>query len=76
MTDQDSTSSSEQESNSSEAKHFKIIIAMGFLGSQDDAERFTALWIADAEARAHRINAKLFKNRIQLLPIPEGESEV
>ena len=43
------------------------------MGETDDVTRFAALWIADSERRAHRINEKVFKGRLQLLPLPEDE---
>jgi len=46
------------------------------MGSEEDVTRFTALWIADAERRAQQISAKIFKGRIQLLPLPERDEEI
>jgi hypothetical protein len=55
---------------------YKAIIAIGVMGGEDDVTRFIALWIADSERRAHRINDKLFQGRLQLLPLPEGNDEI
>jgi hypothetical protein len=54
---------------------FKAIIAIGIMGGKEDVTRFTALWIADSERRAHRINQIAFDGRLQLLPLPEGMSD-
>jgi len=68
VTLEDSNSSDSQASGS---HVYKAIIAIGVMGSEEDVTRFTALWIADSERRAHRINAIAFDNRLQLLPLPE-----
>ena len=68
MTLEDSSSLDSQASGS---HVYKAIIAIGVMGSEEDVTRFTALWIADSERRAHRINAIAFDNRLQLLPLPE-----
>jgi hypothetical protein len=66
--DQDETFSSQPEST---VGHYKCIIAIGVMGEKEDVARFTALWITDSERRAHRINERLFSNRLLLLPLPE-----
>jgi hypothetical protein len=71
--DQDSSSSMPP---ASDAGHFKAIIAIGIMGEREDVARFTALWITDSERRAHRINEKLFHNRLLLLPLPEVDTDV
>lgn len=73
MTTQDSDSSSEHSSPLTrlEPRHYKAIIAIGVIGTEEDVTRFIALWIADSEHRAHRINTKLFRDRLTLLPLPE-----
>jgi len=43
------------------------------MGDPEDVARFTALWIADSERRAHRINEVAFFSKLQLLPLPEVE---
>jgi hypothetical protein len=53
------------------ASHFKCIIAIGVVGSEEDVARFAALWIMDSEKRAHSINNVVFKDRLTLLPLPE-----
>ena len=68
MTEEDSSSLPLPASN---LHVYKAIIAIGVMGTADDVTRFTALWIADSERRAHRINAIAFDNRLQLLPLPE-----
>lgn len=73
MTDEDSSSYSVQPS---DVGHYKAIIAIGLLGSADDVSRFTALWVADSERRAHRINERLFRGRLTLLPLPEVDVEI
>jgi hypothetical protein len=70
VTEQESSSSSEP---SSSLAVFKAIIAIGVMGTEEDAARFTALWITDSNLRAHRIAEKIMKGRVQLLPLPETE---
>ena len=57
-------------------RHYKAIIAIGVVGEEEDVTRFIALWVADAERRAHRINGVAFEGRLQLLPLPEESNEV
>lgn len=77
MTDQASRSSSEPASSSPPvAKHYKVIVAIGLLGEGEDASRFAALWVADSERRAHRINQVAFDGRLTLLPLPEEKDEM
>ena len=68
MTEQDSSSSSEPVSTTG---HYKCIIAIGVIGTQEDVARFAALWVLDSERRAHRINQIAFDGRLTLLPLPE-----
>lgn len=70
MSEMESNSSSEPASSSS-PKHYKAIIAIGVIGEEEVVEEFVALWIHDAERRAHRIVDKLFDGRVTLLPLPE-----
>ena len=73
---QDSSSSPPPEST---AGHYKVVIAIGVMGTQEDVTRFTALWIRDSENRAHKINERIFHNKLLLLPLPEvdiGEVQV
>lgn len=67
MSEMESSSSSEPGSSS----QYKAIIAIGVIGTEEDVTRFIALWVTDAEKRAHRINDGLFAGRLQLLPLPE-----
>ncbi len=69
MTQPESNSSSEEES-SAHPPIFKVILGIGVMGDPEVAERFAALWLTDAEVRAHRIVEKL-NMPLTLLPLPE-----
>lgn len=78
MTEQDSSSSNELSSlspSSADAHVYKAIIAIGVVGTEDDVARFTALWIADSEKRAHQI-ANTFGGLVRVLPLPEDDAQV
>jgi hypothetical protein len=53
---------------------YKAIIAIGVMGEEEDVARFIALWMMDSERRAHRINHVAFDDRLQLLPLPEDNT--
>lgn len=73
MTDQGSNSSDRQESPpTTPTKHFNLIVGIGVLGEEEDVVRFSALWIADCERRAHRIVEKL-SLPITLVPAQEND---
>lgn len=70
MTQQEQNSSPEP---ASSPKHYKAIIAIGIDGTEEDVQKFTALWATDAERRAHKINDGILGGRLTLLPLPENE---
>lgn len=78
MTDQESNSSEMPDllspPSATSAAVYKAIIAIGVSGEEEDVARFVALWIADAEARAHKIVFRL-KIPVILLPLPEATDE-
>jgi len=71
VTQEDSSSSAKP---ASASKVYKAIIALGVAGDAEDVERFTVMWMLEAENRAHELKSTYFP-QLTLLPLPEESNE-